>query len=288
MTIDLRSVLSFVVLSFVWGSSFILIKKGLIAFDFVELGALRISISFLAFLPFFIKFFKEIDWKNWKYYLLVGLTGPGIPAFLYAIAQTEISSASTGVLNSLSPIFTLLIGFLFFKSGFQWSKFIGVIVGFIGAILLILLGKENAVGGQLWYSLFIIIGTIMYALNVNIVKSKFQNMKPIHLTTASFMSIGFPFFLYCILSDIPHKVVQHEYGLYSFLIIVLLALMGTVLALIMYYKLVQRTNAVFASSVAYTMPLVAIFWGFIDGEPITSYHFIGLVLILLGIYIIKK
>lgn len=283
-SVGVKNYLSLILLSVIWGTSFILIKKGLLAFSFYELASLRIAISTIAFLPWVIKIWKDVDWSKLKYFFLVGLTGTGIPAFLYAIAETEISSASAGILNGLAPVFTFIFGIWFFKAVFQWRKLAGVMLGLLGASILIISRTDASLGGNHLYGLFIIVGTIFYAMNSNIVKHYFQETQPLQVASISFFVIGIPFIFYCIFSEMPSKVITHPDGLISIAAIFFLALIGTVFSVLFYYKLIQNTSAVFASSVAYTMPIVALGWGYLDHEIISLYHFIGLGFILLGVY----
>ncbi len=283
----MKDILSLILLSLIWGTSFILIKKSLLAFDFVELGALRVGISTFAFLPWVIKIWKDVDWSKLKYFFIVGITGSGLPSFLYAIAETEISSATAGILNGLSPVFTFIVGILFFKSIFSWNKLLGVILGLVGASTLIIVGNNAAIGGNPFYGVFIVVATICYAFNANTVKQIFQDTDPVHVAAISFFTVGIPFIVYSLVSDIPYKVMNHPDGLISFGAILLLALVGTVFSVLFFYKLIQSTSAVFASSVAYTIPIVALGWGYLDNEAITLYHFIGLGFILLGVYNLK-
>jgi len=285
-SVSVKDILSLALLSIIWGTSFILIKKSLLAFDFIELGSLRVGISTLTFLPWIIKVWKDVDWSKLKYFIIVGLTGSGIPSFLFAIAETEVSSATAGILNGLSPIFTFIIGILFFRSVFAWNKLLGVILGMIGASTLIMAGSE-AMAGNAWYGLFIVLATICYAFNANIVKQIFQDTDPVQLAGISFFTVGVPFIIYTIFSDIPYKIINHPDGLVSFGAVIILALVGTVFSVLFFYKLIQSTSAVFASSVAYTIPIVALGWGYLDSEAITMYHIIGLGFILLGVYNLK-
>lgn len=287
LSVKAKDILTLFVLSLIWGSSFILIKKSLLAFTFYEVAILRIAISCLAFIPFFLQVRKAVDWRKWKKYILVGMTGSGIPAFLYSAAEIHISSAIAGLLNSLTPICTLAISIFFFGEVFRWNRLIGVIVGLSGAALLMLYGKESGFGGNAWYSLFIIAGTICYGFNVNFVKAYFQDTDPIVLSAVSFLMIGSPALLYVLFSSIPHTVVSHPDGLTSIMAVSFLALLGTVFSVILFYKLVQRTNPVFASSVAYFMPIIALLWGLLDGEAVGLFHIIGLAFILVGVYIIR-
>lgn len=275
-------------LSLMWGCSFILIKKALIAFDPVQLACLRLGISALAFSPFVYKFRKEIPWKDWPKFVAVGLTGSGIPAFLFSFAQTNISSSVAGLLNSLTPIWTLLIGIFVFKLSFNKWKLIGVLLGFIGAASLILLGNQKTIGKDPIFGLLIIIATICYASSVNMVQAFFANSRPIIISSMSFFLIGPPAILYLFFTDFTHVMTTNDNAYFSFGAVTILSLMGTFLASILFYNLVQRTNAVFASTVTYLMPIVALIWGLIDGELVGILHFIGMSTILIGVYITKK
>lgn len=275
-------------LSLVWGSSFILIKKSLVAFSNIEVACLRLGISAIAFTPLVLFKFVKIDWSRWKTYLLVGLTGSGIPAFMYSTAQTQISSTMSGVLNSLTPICTLIIGVLVFKANTTMRKLLGVAIGFLGAAMLFVVGQNTGDSANIWYGLFVVVGTICYGFSANIVQYKLKGVSPLSLSAASFFMIGIPALSYVLFSNVAHTVTTHEYGWQSLGAVTFLSLAGTVLASIWYYHLVQITDAVFSSSVAYLMPIVAIGWGAVDGEHITIFDLLGMALILVGVYLIKK
>lgn len=275
-------------LSLVWGSSYILIKKGLVAYSPVQLACLRISISALAFLPFFLLRLKKIDWSKLKFLILVGFAGSGIPSFLFAIAQTEINSSLTGVLSSSTPLFTLLWGILIFKVDWVWAKVIGVIVGLCGAGVLITLGKEAGLEGNLWYGLLVILGCMLYALSVNTVKKYLQEMDALTISAVSFFFIGVPAFSYLFTTDFLMVLKTHTHAWSSLGYISILALVGTVIATFLFFTLVQRTNAVWASMVSYLIPIVALMWGAFDGEPIGLIHLIGMLMILSGVYISRN
>ncbi len=285
---SLRSWLLLGALGLVWGSSYILIKKGLVVYSPEQLACLRISISALAFLPFFISRFATIDWSKLKYLAIVGFSGSFFPAFLFAFAQTELTSSTTGVLSSLTPLFTLFLGILYFKVPFSWIKVMGVLTGLAGAVSLILFGSETGLGGQLSFGLLVILGCLLYSLSANTVKASLQEMNALTLSSVAFLLIGPPAFIYLFTTDFLPRL-QTEEGAWAALgYIALLALFGTVFASFFFFRLVQVTNAVFASTVSYLIPLVALMWGFLDGESITFFHVIGMALILGGVYISGK
>lgn len=286
--VSLKSWITLGALSIIWGSSFILIKKSLLAFDPYSTACMRIAISALAFTPVIIIKFKSIDWSKWKLFLAVGMTGSGIPAFMYFIAQTQISSSVSGLLNSLTPIWTLTLGIVFFGVGFRWKQLSGVILGFLGAMLLILFGQNSGANENIWFGFFVVVGTLCYGFSGNIVKSFFQKTPALIISAVSFCMIGIPAILYLLTTDIYTVIQTHSDAAYSLGAIFILAIVGTVLSTIVFYQLVQQTSPVFGSSVAYLMPIVAILWGYIDGETLSAFHFIGLVSILVGVYLIQK
>ncbi len=276
------------VLSIIWGCSFILIKKSLVAFHPVQLACLRLGISAIAFSPLVYWHRHEINWNQWLRFIAVGLTGSGIPAFLFFFAQTQISSSVAGLLNSLTPIWTLVIGIFIFKLSFNRLKLIGVMLGFLGATSLILLGSKDTLGGNPLFGILIVVATICYASSVNMVQAFFGNTKPIIISSMSFFLIGPPALIYLLFSDFKEVLVTNPDAPYALGAVALLSLMGTVLASIVFYNLVQRTSAIFASTVTYLMPVIAIFWGIADGETISFLHISGMATILIGVYITKK
>jgi len=286
---ELKAWVTLVFLSLIWGTSFILIKKSLIAFDPVEVAILRVGLSGIAFLPFFIFQIRKLEWSRWWFYLIIALTGSGIPAILYATAQTKLSSATSGILNSLTPIFTLIIGIVLFKNLTTRKQVLGSFLGFLGAVGLICLDRPLGQGERVpvFYASLIIIGTFLYGMNVNLIKEFFQNVKPVRLSSFAFVLLGVPVLVIVPFTDIPTKVIEHPHGLESLLALALLAIMSTVLALIIFYKLVQDTSAVFASTVAYIVPIVALFWGVLDGEYIGWMHLISMTVIAVGVYMIR-
>ena len=277
-----------ILLSLIWGSSYILIKKGLVAYSSNQVASLRLSISAIAFLPVVFYRWKRIDWSRWKYLLIVGLTGTGIPAFMFSIAQTEISSSVAGVLNSLTPLFTLVLGILIFRYNTPWVKVLGILIGLVGAAMLILMGKDAGIEGNLWYGLFVIVGCVCYAISSNTVGSFLNDMSSVTISAASFCMVGVPALIYLFMgTDFTTTFRTVEGAPLALGYVTILALFGTVLASIIFFQLVQWTTPVFASMISYLVPAVALGWGAVDGEAITWIHFLGLGLILSGVYLVK-
>jgi drug/metabolite transporter (DMT)-like permease len=264
-------------------------KKSLVALSPMQLALIRICIAAIAFSPIILKYRKEIDWKRWHYLAIVGISGSGIPAFMYAFAQTRINSSVTGILNSLTPIFTFLIGVIIFKNLFQWSKLFGVILGFLGAASLVLfLNAGIDTSGNMFYSGLVIIGTFCYGISVNVINKYLKDFKSILIGAVSFGFIGVPALLYLILVEDFTTSFAHPDIAMSLAAVIVLSLFGTFLASIFFFDLVQKTDAVFASSVAYIMPGVALLWGFVDGEALGIAHLFSMILIIFGVYLIKK
>lgn len=280
--------IALILLSLVWGSSFILIKKSLLAFSALEVGALRITLATIAFTPFFIHHLKEVPWEKLKYFIIIGLCGSGIPSFLYAIAQTQVDSSIAGLLNSLTPIFTLIIGLLVFKTILIKKQLVGIILGFLGAVALILLDNSGVqTDSNILFASFIVLATICYGTSVNVVKFKLDGLKPVLISSVSFIITG-PFAIaYLLTTDFVSDITNHPDGWTALAAVSTLALLSTFLSTILFYKLVHKTDAVFASSVSFIIPIVALAWGFIDGEFVGLGHIVSLVCILVGVYLLR-
>jgi len=275
-----------VFLAIVWGTSFILIKKSLVAFSDYQVASLRIAISGLAFVPVIIWQFKKINWKKWDRFLLVGITGSGIPPFLFAAAQTELSSSLAGVLNGLTTIFTLIVALLFFNQKWKPKKAIGVSIGLIGASIIIL--YNNKIEGQLFYAMLIVIAAILYGFNGNFIKWFFDDENPLHISAVSLGLMGPAALVMVFMSDFTTVIQTHPDAMMSLGSVTLLALMSTVFASVIFFRLIQKTNAVFSSSVTYLIPFVAVIWGVLDGEAFYAIYFACLVLILFGVYLTRN
>ncbi|MCB9190808.1 MAG: DMT family transporter [Flavobacteriales bacterium] len=269
----------------VWGSSFILMKKGLIAFSDVQIAALRMGMAWVVTLPFLLLRFKEITKREWLVLLSVGLTGNGIPAFLFAIAQTKIDSSLAGMLNSLVPILTLGFGLLLFGLRTWFLQVVGLLIGFVGAVMLIVM--PDGISGFQTESLLVVLASTCYAFNLNIVRRYLSKMPSMLITAGSFLWVGPACLIFLFSTDFVSRF-NHEYALRSFGAIAILAIVGTTLAVLMFNRLIQSGGALFASMVTYIVPIVAIGWGFLDGEQISVWSVMGVLIILAGVYLVNK
>ncbi len=277
------------VLSIIWGTSYILIKKGLQGFSPIQLGALRAVVATLLLWVIGFRSLRGISKSEWKWIVLSGFVGSFVPMFLFAIAQTEIDSGVTAILNSLVPLFTLFVGLLVFGVKFTQNQLFGVLVGLVGAGLLIFFGKNINPNQNYWYAGFVVLATICYACNANIIKSKLRDVSPMAIAVGNFTSIFIPALLVLSFSGFFSKeVLSGSFFWTSFGYILLLCVIGTCIAKVMFNRLVQISSAVFAVSVTYLIPIVGVFWGLLDGETFTLRQTFAALLILLGVYLVNK
>ncbi len=282
-----------ILLAVIWGSSFILIKKGLTAFSPGQVGSLRITITGLVFLPYVLTHLKQLKMDKFKYVMAFAFLEIGIPPYLYAIAQTQVDSSTAGILNSLVPLFTLLTGFILFGLAFNWAKLAGVLIGLSGAVLLVFARTGLEQGGlQLDFTnvfgLLIVLATLMYGLGTNVLKSYLSDVPGLVTVGFSFVILSVPAGAYLLTTDIFHIDYSVPKNFYAILSIVTLSLMGSGLAMYLFTVVTKKTSALFASFVTYLIPFVALLWGFLDGEPLNIMQFICMLFILSGIYIANR
>lgn len=276
-------------LAIVWGSSFILIKKGLVGLTPLQLGSLRTVISSLFIFMIGYKSLKTILNPQWKWVILSGFIGTFLPAFLFAFAETEVDSGIVSILNALVPLNATLIGLAIFKIASTKTQIFGVILGFIGASMLIFISMELNPDQNYLYAGFVVLATVMYGFNVNIIKHYLQEVKPIAIATGNFIAIVIPALIVLIFSGFFTAQTFEQQSIYSSIgFVAILAVFGTVMAKIIFNNLIQISSPVFASSVTYLMPLVALLWGLFDGELFGLDQGLASLLILGGIYLVNK
>lgn len=276
-----------VFLALIWGSSFILMKKGLNSFTYMQVAAFRMAISFFLLIPFIAKRIKRVKSKHILPLVINGIIGYGIPAFLFTKAQTNVSSSIAGVLNSLTPLFALIVGYIIFKVKFSWQNTAGITLGLVGATILIIYQPEQNFEITNLYPLLIVMATICYAFAINVVKEKLADLDGLTIAAISFFFIG-PFCtIYLFFSDYTFALSQPDL-VKNFSYIFLLALFSSVIAIILFNYLIKFTTALFASSVTYVIPVVAILWGVLDGESILDIQYLAISIILIGVYLVNK
>ena len=277
------------VLAIVWGSSFILIKKGLIGLTPLQLGSLRTVISSIFIFIIGFKSLKTILSHQWKWVVLSGFLGTFLPSFLFAFAETEVDSGVVSILNALVPLNAILIGLAVFKIASTKTQIFGVLLGFIGASMLIFNSMELNPNQNYLFAGFVVLATLIYGFNGNIIKHYLQEVKPIAIATGNFAAIVIPALLVLIFSNFFNSKTFENEAIYSSIgYIAVLSLFGTVMAKIIFNNLIQISSPVFASSVTYLMPLVALLWGLLDGELFGLDQGFASLLILCGIYLANK
>jgi drug/metabolite transporter (DMT)-like permease len=264
-----------------------LIKKGLIGLSPMQLGSLRIIFAALFLLVIGFKSIKLIPKSQWKYIALTASLGTFIPAYLFAIAETQIDSSITAILNSLTPLNTLIFGALAFGLNFKKSQIWGVSIGLIGSLLLVFNGAINHPDQNYFYSILVIIASFCYAINVNILKKHLSNLSPLSITTGNFMVLLIPACFILFFSGF-FDVFQVQKVQHSIWFIMILGVFGTGIANIIFFKIVQISSPVFATSFTYLIPIVAFFWGLLDNEMLTPIQFIGAFIVLIGVYLSSK
>ena len=275
-------------LSFIWGSSFILIKKGLIGLEASQLGSLRIIFSsFIIFLFGWRKIF-EIRIIEWKWITISAFLGSFFPAFLFAFAEKEIDSSVASIINSTVPLNTLILGIIIFKINTTKRQIIGVLIGFFGTYLLISSGIKLNPDQNYNYAGLVILCSFLYALNVNIIKKYLQHLSALTITVGHFTAIIIPAILVFVFSEFRIENLNNAETKISIFYVFILALFGTALAKIIFNKLIKISSPVFASSVTYSMLIVSIFWGIIDGEKFSIYQLIATGFIVLGVILTNR
>ncbi len=276
-----------VALALIWGSSFILIKKGLDGLNPFQLGSLRIIFCAVFLLIIGFKSLSSIAQHQWKYIALTSLFGTFIPAYLFAIAETKVSSSICSILNSLTPLNTLVLGTMVFGLNFRRNQFIGIIIGLIGTVVLIFTGNNQEGSQNYYYSILVLIATICYATNVNLIKKYLSDVKPLSITTANFLVMLVPAILILFFTDFSSTMYLPG-TVHSMFFVMILGIIGTGVANVIFYKLIQISSPVFASSVTYLIPIVACIWGLLDSEMLTPFQLLGAFIILIGVFMANK
>jgi len=277
-----------IILSIIWGSSFILIKKALIGLTPAQLGSLRIIFSSIILFSFAWNTLKIISNKEWKWIIISAFLGSFFPAFLFAFAETEIDSSIASVLNSLVPLNTVIIGAIVFKIASSKKQIIGVIVGFIGTYLLIDRGIQLNPDQNYLYAGLVILCSFLYGFNVNIIKKYLNDVPAVTIAAGHFSVIFIPAIIIFLLSGFNYDQIHDPNTMRSIGYVLILSIFGTALAKVLFNKLVQMSTAVFASSVTYSLLIVSLFWGILDGELFSFNQLMATMLIVMGVLLSSR
>jgi len=278
-----------IALSLIWGSSFILIKKSLLGLSPLQVGSLRIVFSSIIIFLIAFNRIKNIPKNKWKWVSLSAIIGTFFPAFLFAYAETQIDSAVASILNSLVPMNTVLIGFAVFKISTTKTQSLGVLIGFIGTCTLIISGADLNPDQNYLYSGFVIICSVLYAINVNLIKKYLFDVNAVSIAAGQFVVIFIPSIIVLFYSGFFNLEFTDNDLLHDSLIyVLLLSFFGTAMAKILFNRLIQISSPVFASSVTYSMLIVSVIWGVLDGELFNFYQAVATILIIIGVYLSNK
>jgi len=277
-----------IILSIIWGSSFILMKKALVGLTPVQVGIFRILITTVFLLLIGFKSLLKINRRHWLYLLLNGFLGTFFPVFLFAFAVEHIDSSITSILNSLTPLNTLIFGALVFGIGFSKRQALGVLIGLVGTLMLILEGASLNPTQNYFYALFVLIASVGYAFNVNIIKKYLHDLNALSITVGNFVLLIIPTFILMWYINFFDTFEINTTTTTALIYMTILAIFGTAVSKIMYNRLVQITSPIFSSSVTYLIPIVAISWGLLDGEKISLLQFISGFIVIIGVYLANK
>ena len=276
-------------LSLIWGSSYILIKRGLVGLSPIELGSARIVISTVFLLVLGFNSLSGLSRYHWKWLIITGFLGTFFPSFFFAFAQLHIDSSVAAILNSLTPIFTVLVGITLFATRMLARQYFGVVLGFVGSLGLVWGGAQINPNQPIGYVLLIISASMCYAINIHFLKHKLSAVSPMAMTLGNFIAILPPALIMLFFSDFfSFQKLQNPEVITSLGYVATLAFFGTAIAKVMFNRFVKMASTVFVSSVTYTLPIVALFWGTLDGEKISSYQLLSTAVILVGVSLAHK
>jgi len=276
------------ILSLIWGSSFILIKKGLVGLSSVQLASLRMLFAASVIYVFSYNSIKKIPKKSWKWIIITAYLGTFFPVYLISYGQTEIESGLASIITTVTPINTLVIGIIFFSLTFSIKQLLGLFIGLVGAVLLLYEASETNLNSNIYFSFFIYLTTVGYAASVNLIKKYLTNIPPEAVTAGIFLSISPPAIFVLYFSDFTDLNFQDPVILKSIFFVLVLGIFGSAIAQTLFNKFVKIASPIFASAVTYTMPVVAIFWALIDGETLSIMQLFATTIILIGVYLVNK
>lgn len=272
----------------IWGSSFILMKRTLEFYSNNALGAMRITFAGLVLFPFVFKRFRKLSKKQWFWLTIVGLIGNTFPAFLFAKAQTGIDSSLAGILNSTTPLFTLLVGLAIYKLKAHWINYVGIVLGFVGAVMIIIAKNGGNIDFNIQYSMYVILATVFYAFNLNVVKYNLKDTDPYTIAIVSYSIVVFPAIIYLFGGTDFLESFKHEGAGLALIYPAILGIFGSALAIVIFNNLIKISGVLFSASVTYLIPIVASIIGFIDGEIFKPIYVLWVFLILLGVFMVNK
>lgn len=278
-----------IVLTFVWGSSFILMKRGVEVFTGIQVGALRVFVAFLALSPLVFRHVNKLLLKHWKGFLGMGLFGSLLPGLLFAESQKGISSSLTSMINTMTPLFTVMITVFFFKEKVRILNLAGIVIGFLGALGLIMVNGHSGTNTNLSFVIFALLGTLCNGITANIIKYSLGTVNSVACTVWAMLFVGPVSGVYLLCdADFTHRLTTNPLAMQSLGYICILGILGTSVSIILFNVLIKNTSSIFGASVTYLIPIVAIMWGVLDGEHIVPMYIVCALVILTGVYLVNK
>lgn len=290
-----KQTLSWVLLVFlalIWGSSFILMKRAMFALDGTPLfsdtqvGALRMLLAALALLPFSLRHLSTLrNWRTIGKLAIVGFCGNFFPAFLFTYAETGISSGYAGMLNSCTPIFAILIGAFIFRDRLTKIQLVGVSIGTVGVISLMLAGQDLSISGNWTHIFAVVIATLCYAISLNTIRHTLSHLKSVQIASLAFLITLLPSIFIALQQDVWGTLTTTNGANQGLIAVTILSVVGTAFALIVFNRLIAISSVVFASSVTYLIPIVAVIIGLSFGETINSWQVASMAVVISGVFI---
>ncbi len=281
--------LLFMLLSAIWGSSFILMKIGLTNhLTPYQVAAIRIATSGIVLFPVAIGALKKIPSAKIYYVFLSGFIGSLLPAFLFCLAEEKIDSSLAGTLNSLTPVFAISIGAVFFNIPASGQKITGAIIALAGCFLLLISKNNLQQNSELPYVLLVVLATVLYGTNVNLVAKHLGGIPSLQITAVALVLNAIPAVVILYFTNFFSNAFQNKSLLIGTGAAVVLGIGGTAIATFLFYALVKRAGGFFASMVTYGIPFIAIGWGIYFGESFNLAQAGSLFIILTGIYFANK
>jgi drug/metabolite transporter (DMT)-like permease len=289
MSVAVKKWIYLIVLSIIWGSSYILIKKGLVGLTPIQLGAFRILMTTVILLLVGYKSLRGWSFEQWKWLVFTGFFGTFFPSFLFAFSETEINSSVVAVLNGLTPLFTIIIAYFFFQQRVKKKQLGGVLVGFLGTVILVAQEFSLSSTGDGRYAFLVVLASMCYAINVNTLKHKLEGVAPMAIALANFIAICIPALILLLTSPFTWDSFYTDTTILTSMgYIFILSLFGTAFAKVLFNELLTFSSTVFSISITYLLPIVAIGWGVLDGESFGGIQWLASGLILGGIYLVTE
>lgn len=279
--------LFYIILVLIWGSSFILMKRGLDFYSPLQVASIRQVSATIVLLGFAVFHIRKIPLNKLSYVALVAMLMMVIPASLFCFAEVGISSAIAGILNALTPAFTLITGTFFFKQSTNRMQLVGLVLGFIGVVFLILINASGELSFN-HFSLFAVAACISVGFSINIIRESLADVNPLHIATVSVLFAGIVSLIYLSISGNFNILMFTVQNKNSLLASTTLGVLGTAIAQLLYNQVIRKTSAVFASSVTYVIPVVAVFWGVLDGESLLIWHYVGMSCVIIGVIVMRR